>query len=113
MLTTQTCCGARGVALPAPLIPPDGVGSVGATWRHPRWGLVALPLSHLLMVAAWALDLEDEHLEDVAAENLQPQRKVDGWMDYTAHGTGQGAWDYERRTREIQHLRIRPSRMPP
>ncbi len=30
--------------------------------------------------------------------------RVDGWMDFTIHGTGQGAWDYERRAREIQHL---------
>jgi hypothetical protein len=29
---------------------------------------------------------------------------VDGWMDFTVHGTGQGACDYELRTREIQHL---------
>jgi hypothetical protein len=29
---------------------------------------------------------------------------TDGWMDCTVHGTEQGAWDYERRTREIQHL---------
>jgi hypothetical protein len=29
---------------------------------------------------------------------------VDGWMDFTVHGTEQGAWDYDRRTREIQHL---------
>ncbi len=25
-------------------------------------------------------------------------------VDFTVHGTGQGAWDYELRTREIQHL---------
>jgi hypothetical protein len=27
---------------------------------------------------------------------------MDGWMDFTVHGTGQGAWDFEQRTREIQ-----------
>jgi hypothetical protein len=27
-----------------------------------------------------------------------------GGGDFTVHGTGQGAWGYERRTRKIQHL---------
>jgi hypothetical protein len=37
----------------------------------------------------------------------------DGWMDFTVHGTEQGACDYDRNTRDIQHLRICPAHMPP
>jgi hypothetical protein len=34
---------------------------------------------------------------------VRPQR-MDGWSNFTVHGTGQGAWDFEQRTREIQNL---------
>ncbi len=38
---------------------------------------------------------------------LEPLLRVllalDGW-NFTVHGTEQGAWDYERRVREIKHL---------
>ena len=37
----------------------------------------------------------------VGRKNGREARKGRGWMDLTAHGTGQGAWDYERRTREM------------